>query len=83
MRSYGRLTEGDRHQVYALHKAGLRQSAIAEQIGVPNRRFAGSFIATKVCADTDQSRRTGWRVHDRPKFPAPVFWMEYGLGLKR
>ncbi len=34
MRSYHRLTEGDRHQVYALHKAGLRQSAIAEQIGV-------------------------------------------------
>ena len=34
MRSYGRLTEGDRHQVYALHKAGLRQCAIAEQIGV-------------------------------------------------
>ena len=34
MRSYHRLTEGDRHQVYALHKAGLRQRAIAEQIGV-------------------------------------------------
>ena len=34
MRSYHRLTAGDRHQVYALHKAGLRQCAIAEQIGV-------------------------------------------------
>jgi IS30 family transposase len=34
MRSYHRLTEGDRHQVYALHKAGLRQCAIAEQIDV-------------------------------------------------
>jgi IS30 family transposase len=34
MRAYHRLTEGDRHQVYALHKAGLRQCAIAEQIGV-------------------------------------------------
>ena len=34
MRSYCRHTEGDRHQVYALHKAGLRQYAIAEQIGV-------------------------------------------------
>jgi len=34
MQSYHRLTEGDRHQVYALHKAGLRQSAISEQIGV-------------------------------------------------
>ncbi len=47
MRGYHRLTEGDRHQVYALHKAGLRQSAIAEQIGVQSRRIAwlvhGSF----------------------------------------
>ena len=34
MRYYHRLTEGDRHQVYALHKAGLRQCAIVEQIGV-------------------------------------------------
>ena len=34
MRSYGRLTEGDRHQVYALHKAGLTQRAMADQIGV-------------------------------------------------
>ena len=34
MRPYRRLTEGDRHQVYALYKAGLRQCAVAEQIGV-------------------------------------------------
>ena len=32
MRSYHRLTEGERKQVYALKKAGLTQCAIAEQI---------------------------------------------------
>ena len=32
MRSYHRLTEGERNQVYALKKAGLTQCAIAEQI---------------------------------------------------
>ncbi|MBT5930867.1 MAG: helix-turn-helix domain-containing protein, partial [Rhodobacteraceae bacterium] len=32
MRSYHRLTEGERNQVYALKKAGLTQCAIADQI---------------------------------------------------
>jgi transposase, IS30 family len=34
MRAYHRLTEGERNQVYALKKADLTQSAIADQIGV-------------------------------------------------
>ena len=34
MRAYHRLTEGQRNQVYALKKAGLKQYAIADQIGV-------------------------------------------------
>ena len=34
MRSYHRLTEGERNQVYALKKAGLTQCAIADQICV-------------------------------------------------
>jgi IS30 family transposase len=34
MRSYPRLTEGQRNQLYALKKAGFTQSAIADQIGV-------------------------------------------------
>ncbi|SDQ74844.1 IS30 family transposase [Pseudovibrio sp. Tun.PSC04-5.I4] len=34
MRSYHRLTEGQRNQVYALKKAGLTQRTIADQIGV-------------------------------------------------
>lgn len=34
MRSCHRLTEGDRHQVHALYKVGLRKCAITEQIGV-------------------------------------------------
>ena len=34
MRTYSRLTEGQRNQLYALKKAGFAQSAIADQIGV-------------------------------------------------
>lgn len=34
MRAYHHLTEGERNQVYALKKAGLTQSSIADQIGV-------------------------------------------------
>lgn len=34
MRAYHHLTEGERNQVYALKKAGLTQSAIADQIDV-------------------------------------------------
>ena len=34
MRSYHRLTEGERNQVYALKKSGLTQCAIADQICV-------------------------------------------------
>ena len=32
MRAYHRLTEGQRNQVYALKKTGLKQYAIADQI---------------------------------------------------
>ncbi len=34
MRTYHRLTVGQRNQIYALMKAGLSQRAIAVQIGV-------------------------------------------------
>lgn len=54
MRACHSLTEGKRNQVYELKKAGLTQRAIADQIGVTIRRFAGICSATKGCADIDQ-----------------------------
>ena len=38
MRDYHRLTEGQRNQVYALKKAGLKQYAIAERPATPAKR---------------------------------------------
>ena len=83
MRAYHRLTEGERNQVYALKKAGLTQHALTDQIGVHKSTICRSLSATKVCADIDQSKRIAWLVHGSHKFPASVFWIRFGLGLKR
>ena len=55
MRAYHRLTEGQRNQVYALKKAGLKQYAIADQIGVSKSTISREF-----------KRNTGLRGY-RPK----------------
>ena len=55
MRAYHRLTEGQRNQVYALKKAGLKQYAIADQIGVNKSTISREF-----------KRNTGLRGY-RPK----------------
>ena len=55
MRSYHRLTEVERNQVYALKKAGLTQCAIAEQICV-----------NKSMISRELKRNTGLRGY-RPK----------------
>jgi IS30 family transposase len=55
MRSYHRLTEGERNQVYALKKSGLTQCAIAEQICV-----------NKSTISRELKRNTGLRGY-RPK----------------
>jgi len=55
MRAYHRLTEGQRNQVYALNKAGLKQYAIADQIGVNKSTISREF-----------KRNTGLRGY-RPK----------------
>jgi IS30 family transposase len=55
MRAYHRLTEGQRKQVYALKKAGLKQYAIADQIGVNKSTILREF-----------KRNTGLRGY-RPK----------------
>jgi transposase, IS30 family len=55
MRAYHRLTEGQRNQVYALKKAGLKQYAIADQIGVHKSTISREF-----------KRNTGLRGY-RPK----------------
>jgi IS30 family transposase len=55
MRSYHRLTEGERNQVYALKKAGLTQCAIADQICV-----------NKSTISRELKRNTGLRGY-RPK----------------
>ena len=71
MRAYHRLTAGERYQVYALKKAGLTQCAIADQICVNKSTISREF------------KRIAWLVHGSHKFPAHVFWMRLGLGLKR
>jgi IS30 family transposase len=43
MRAYHCLTEGQRNQVYALNKAGLKQYAIADQIGVNKSTISQEF----------------------------------------
>ncbi|MFT5066459.1 MAG: IS30 family transposase [Reinekea sp.] len=55
MRDYHRLTEGQHNQLYALKKAGLRQYAIADQIGVNKSTISREF-----------KRNTGLRGY-RPK----------------
>lgn len=55
MRAYHRLTEGQRNQVYALNKVGLKQYAIADQIGVNKSTISREF-----------KRNTGLRGY-RPK----------------
>jgi IS30 family transposase len=55
MRSDHRLTEGDRNQVYALKKSGLKQCAIADQICV-----------NKSTISRELKRNTGLREY-RPK----------------
>jgi predicted transcriptional regulator len=83
MRAYHRLTEGQRNQVYALKKAGLKQYAIADQIGVSKSTISRNLSATQVCADIAPSRRIVWLVHGRHKFAGPVSRMRRGLGLKK
>ena len=55
MRAYHRLTEGQRNQVYALKKTGLKQYAIADQICVNKSTISWEF-----------KRNTGLRGY-RPK----------------
>ena len=55
MRAYHRLTEGQRNQVYALKKAGLKQHTIVDQIGVNKSTISREF-----------KRNTGLRGY-RPK----------------
>ena len=43
MRAYHRLTEGQRNQVYATKKAGLKQYAIADQISVNKSTISREF----------------------------------------
>jgi IS30 family transposase len=43
MRAYYHLTEGQRNQVYALKKAGLKQYAIADQISVNKSTISREF----------------------------------------
>ena len=81
MRAYHRLTEGQRNQVYALKKAGLKQYAIADQIGVNKSTISREFKRNTGLRGYLPSRRIVWLAHGRHKFARRVSRMQCGLGL--
>ena len=53
MKKYKQLTSGQRYQIYGLKQAGLKQSQIAEKVGVDKPTISREFRRNR--------GRRGWR----------------------